>query len=28
VCDAGVKSLESGQPVEVEMVARDSIKGA
>jgi myo-inositol 2-dehydrogenase/D-chiro-inositol 1-dehydrogenase len=28
VCDAGVKSLETGQPVEVEMVARDSIKGA
>ena len=28
VCDAGVKSLESGQPVKVEMVARDSIKGA
>lgn len=28
VCAAGVKSLESGQPVAVEMVSRDSIKGA
>ena len=28
VCAAGVRSLESGQPVAVEMVARDSIKGA
>lgn len=28
VCAAGVQSLESGQPVAVEMVARDSIKGA
>jgi myo-inositol 2-dehydrogenase/D-chiro-inositol 1-dehydrogenase len=28
VCEAGVESLNSGLPVEVEMVARDSIKGA
>ncbi len=28
VCDAGVESLETGQPEAVEMVARDSIKGA
>ncbi|MDT5110701.1 MAG: myo-inositol 2-dehydrogenase / D-chiro-inositol 1-dehydrogenase [Mycobacterium sp.] len=28
VCEAGVKSLESGQPVTVEMISRDSIKGA
>lgn len=28
VCAAGVKSLETGQAVAVEMVARDSIKGA
>jgi len=28
VCEAGVTSLESGQPVNVEMVSRDSIKGA
>jgi myo-inositol 2-dehydrogenase / D-chiro-inositol 1-dehydrogenase len=28
VCEAGVESLHSGQPVEVKMVARDSIKGA
>jgi len=28
VCAAGVESLESGQPVAVEMVARESIKGA
>jgi myo-inositol 2-dehydrogenase / D-chiro-inositol 1-dehydrogenase len=28
VCDAGVKSLETGQPEAVEMVARDSIKGS
>jgi myo-inositol 2-dehydrogenase/D-chiro-inositol 1-dehydrogenase len=28
VCEAGVASLNSGLPVEVEMVARDSIKGA
>ena len=28
VCEAGVKSLESGGPVTVEMVSRDSIKGA
>ncbi|MCW2511522.1 MAG: inositol 2-dehydrogenase [Mycobacterium sp.] len=28
VCDAGVQSLNSGQPVDVAMVARDSIKGA
>ena len=28
VCEAGVKSLESGLPVEVEMVDRASIKGA
>ena len=28
VCAAGVASLESGQPVAVDMVARDSIKGA
>ena len=28
VCAAGVQSLETGQPAKVEMVARDSIKGA
>lgn len=28
VCEAGVESLNSGLPVEVEMVSRDSIKGA
>ena len=28
VCAAGVESLETGQPVTVDMVARDSIKGA
>jgi myo-inositol 2-dehydrogenase / D-chiro-inositol 1-dehydrogenase len=28
VCEAGVVSLETGQPVEVEMVSRDSIPGA
>ncbi|TPG37263.1 Gfo/Idh/MocA family protein [Mycolicibacterium hodleri] len=28
VCAAGVESLETGQPVTVEMVSRDSIKGA
>jgi myo-inositol 2-dehydrogenase/D-chiro-inositol 1-dehydrogenase len=28
VCAAGVRSLETGQPVQVEMVARDSIAGA
>jgi myo-inositol 2-dehydrogenase/D-chiro-inositol 1-dehydrogenase len=28
VCEAGVKSLESGRPVTVEMISRDSIKGA
>ncbi|MCV7346142.1 Gfo/Idh/MocA family protein [Mycolicibacterium rhodesiae] len=28
VCEAGVESLRSGLPVEVQMVARDSIKGA
>jgi myo-inositol 2-dehydrogenase/D-chiro-inositol 1-dehydrogenase len=28
VCAAGVVSLETGQPVEVDMVARDSIRGA
>lgn len=28
VCEAGVQSLGSGQPVEVSMVSRDSIKGA
>jgi len=28
VCEAGVESLNSGLPVEVKMVARDSIKGA
>jgi myo-inositol 2-dehydrogenase/D-chiro-inositol 1-dehydrogenase len=28
VCAAGVASLESGQPVAVEMVSRESIKGA
>jgi myo-inositol 2-dehydrogenase/D-chiro-inositol 1-dehydrogenase len=28
VCEAGVESLRSGQPVEVSMVARDSIPGA
>ncbi len=28
VCAAGVQSLETGQPVQVEMVARESIKGA
>jgi myo-inositol 2-dehydrogenase/D-chiro-inositol 1-dehydrogenase len=28
VCDAGVQSLNSGRPVEVSMVSRDSIKGA
>lgn len=28
VCEAGVQSLDSGQPVEVQMVSRESIKGA
>jgi len=28
VCAAGVQSLETGQPVKVDMVSRDSIKGA
>jgi myo-inositol 2-dehydrogenase/D-chiro-inositol 1-dehydrogenase len=28
VCDAGVKSLETGQPVTVDMVARNSVQGA
>jgi myo-inositol 2-dehydrogenase/D-chiro-inositol 1-dehydrogenase len=28
VCEAGVQSLNSGQPVDVAMVARDSIEGA
>ena len=28
VCEAGVESLKSGQPVAVEMVSRDSIEGA
>jgi myo-inositol 2-dehydrogenase/D-chiro-inositol 1-dehydrogenase len=28
VCAAGVVSLETGQPAEVDMVARDSIAGA
>ena len=28
VCEAGVKSLDSGQPVDVQMVARNSIAGA
>jgi myo-inositol 2-dehydrogenase/D-chiro-inositol 1-dehydrogenase len=28
VCEAGVESLNSGLPVEVKMVSRDSIKGA
>ena len=28
VCAAGVQSLETGQPVDVEMVTRDSVKGA
>lgn len=28
VCEAGVRSLNSGEPVDVRMVARESIKGA
>jgi myo-inositol 2-dehydrogenase / D-chiro-inositol 1-dehydrogenase len=28
VCAAGVQSLETGQPVEVKMVTRDSMPGA
>jgi myo-inositol 2-dehydrogenase/D-chiro-inositol 1-dehydrogenase len=28
VCEAGVESLNSGLPVEVKMVSRDSIRGA
>jgi myo-inositol 2-dehydrogenase / D-chiro-inositol 1-dehydrogenase len=28
VCEAGVQSLDSGQPVGVTMVARDSLRGA